>query len=85
MLKILVVVLMAGMTPTGSQDLYIFTDPKFETIQECQKWSQGNVPAIIFNVQREYGNRPIKEIYCMREEMLEKYLVNPDPPNTKSI
>tara|TARA_B100001287_G_scaffold144440_1_gene121477 strand:- start:2653 stop:2910 length:258 start_codon:yes stop_codon:yes gene_type:complete len=85
MLKILVVVLMTGMTPTGHQDLYIFTDPKFDTIQECQQWTQGNVPAIVFNVQREYGNRKISQIYCMREEMLEKFLVNPENPFSKSI
>ena len=86
MLKILVVVLMTGMTPTGSQDLYIFTDPKFETIAECQTWSQGNVPAIVWNVQKEYGKRPIKQIYCMREEMLKDFLINPqEDPNSKSI
>ena len=77
MLKILVVVLMTGMTPTGSQDLYVFTDPKFHTIAECQAWSQGNVPAITYSVRREYGTRPIEEIYCMREELLKKFLEDP--------
>jgi|TARA_B100001094_G_scaffold54972_1_gene50550 hypothetical protein len=77
MLKILVVVLMTGMTPTGSQDLYVFTDPKFDTIAECQAWSQGNVPAITYSVRREYGTRPIEEIYCMREELLKKFLEDP--------
>lgn len=77
MLKILVVVLMTGMTPQGSQDLYVFTDPKFDTIAECQAWSQGNVPAITYSVRREYGTRPIEEIYCMREELLKKFLEDP--------
>ena len=74
MLKILVVVLMTGMTPTGSQDLYIFTDPKFETIAECQTWSQGNVPAIVWNVQKEYGNRPPEQIMRVPEETVKLFM-----------
>mgnify|MGYP001251675547 FL=1 len=79
MLKILAVVLMLGATPDGGKDLYIFTDPEFSTMQECQSWVQGNPNLIYWQVAQHYGQRPIENIFCVNEKRLPG-LLDPNQP-----
>lgn len=53
MLKTLLVVLMMGAGPSGERDLFIFTEPEFESIEKCQAWAQENPESIIVNVQKK--------------------------------
>ena len=78
MLKILAVVLMFGATPDGARDLYIFTDPEFSTMQECQSWVQSNPNMIFWSVAQQYGQRPVENIFCVNEKRLPD-LLEPTP------
>ena len=35
-MKWLVIVIFAGLTPSGGKDLYVFTNPTFDTQVQCQ-------------------------------------------------
>lgn len=74
MLKTLLVVLMMGAGPSGERDLFIFTEPEFQSIEKCQAWAQENPESIIVNVQKNYGTRPIEMVYCVPERSMPKYM-----------
>ncbi len=74
MLKTLLVALMLGAGPNGERDLYIFTEPEFNSIEACQVWANENPETIIYNVTKNYGDRPIEMVYCIPERSMPKYL-----------
>ena len=77
MLKILVVVLMAGVMENGARDLYVFTEPTFNSIEACTEWAQHNPEQVIWTVAREYGQRPIEMVYCVEEEKVKRTIIVP--------
>ena len=85
MLKILVVVLMVGVTETGGRDLYVFTDPVFETVEECKEWAMTNPGPIIMETAEHYGRRPIENVFCVPEESLKEQLQNGQPKAIKGL
>ena len=79
MLKVLVVVLMAGIMENGGRDLYVFTKPTFTTIESCKEWAQQNPDQVIWTIAQEYGQRPIEMVYCVDEEQVKKTVPGYDP------
>ena len=79
MLKILVVVLMAGVMENGGRDLYVFTTPTFENIESCNQWASTNPEQVIWTVAQSYGQRPIEMVYCVDEEQVKKTVPGYDP------
>tara|TARA_B100002019_G_C20889778_1_gene412876 strand:- start:76 stop:342 length:267 start_codon:yes stop_codon:yes gene_type:complete len=69
----LVVVLFATM----AGDVYIFTNPKFETRQECMRTLQtpDTIAAYTQKLAKEYGRAmPIKLINCLQEDEIKRIL-----------
>lgn len=72
-MKWLVVVLFA----TPGQDLYIFTDPTFETKQECETSIRDpeQVPKYIKKLSQEYLHLPpIRAVGCIEEQEMKKIM-----------
>ena len=79
MLKVLVVVLMAGIMENGGRDLYVFTKPTFNSIQACTEWAQQNPEQVVWTVAQSYGQRSIDMVYCVDEEQVKRTVPGYDP------
>ncbi len=66
-MKWLVVVVFAGLSPAGDKDLYVFTNPIFETQIQCQAdiTDPAVVPLLVRKVVKDNGPRPIERVMCM--------------------
>ncbi len=68
-MKWLVIVIFAGISQDGSRDLYVFTQPTFETKVQCQAdiTDPAVVPILVEQVIKDNGYRPIEKVVCMEE------------------
>ena len=66
-MKWLVVVVFAGLSPQGDKDLYVFTNPTFETQIQCQAdiTDPAVVPILVNKVIQDNGYRKIERVMCM--------------------
>lgn len=49
-------------------DLYVFTDPMFDTRDKCMEYLVENSPSITEKLRQEYGyDRNILAVNCLRE------------------
>ena len=71
-MKWLVVVVFAGLTPQGDKDLYVFTNPTFETQVQCQAdiTDPAVVPILVNKVIQDNGYRKIERVMCMLDNDL---------------
>lgn len=71
-MKWLVVVIFMNMT-----DVYIFTDPTFDTKDECMTsiMNKKEIPGYIEKLYQEYGEaKSIRAINCLNEKTIKKIL-----------
>ena len=75
-MKWLVIVIFAGVTPDGSKDLYVFTNPTFDTQVQCQadKTDPAVVPILVKKVIQDNGPRKIERVVCMLDTEFKKLL-----------
>ena len=74
-MKWLVIVVFATM----SGDFYIFTNPKFDSKQECIEQLQDpkNMVKMVMKIGEEYGRpMPVQIVNCLSEEEIEDILKN---------
>lgn len=71
-MKWLVVVVFAGLSPQGDKDLYVFTNPTFETQIQCQAdiTDPAVVPILVNKVIQDNGYRKIERVMCMLDNDL---------------
>lgn len=72
-MKWLIVVLFATM----EGDLYVFSEPSFETQKECREFimDRSNVPALVGKLFQEYNRQmPIQGVNCIEEKTFERIL-----------
>lgn len=72
-MKWLIVVLFATM----EGDLYVFTDPTFETQQECRAFitDREKIPMLVEKLNMEYGvPMPIQGVNCIQEELFKEIM-----------
>ena len=75
-MKWLVIVVFAGISQDVSRDLYVFTQPTFETEIQCQAdiTDPAVVPILVQQVIKDNGYRPIEKVICMEEnDFIELY------------
>ena len=75
-MKWLVIVIFAGVTPQGNKDLYVFTNPTFETQVQCQSdiSDPSVVPILVNKVIEDNGPKPIEKVVCMLDTEFKKLL-----------
>jgi hypothetical protein len=62
---------------TFAGDVYIFTDPVFETREECMTYIQDRdkIPGLVQKLYSEYGqNMPIQAVNCLEKQTIEDIL-----------
>jgi hypothetical protein len=72
-MKWLIIVVFA----TVSGDFYIFTNPKFESRQECmnQLKDPDQIYRMVIKIGQEYGRpMPVKAVNCLSEKEIEEIL-----------
>ena len=66
-MKWLVIVIFAGLSPEGDKDLYVFTNPTFDTQLQCQAdiTDPAVVPILVKKVIQDNGYRKIEKVVCL--------------------
>ena len=68
----------------GTQDTFVFTDPVFNSSQECLEYVYQNSPSIQFTIDSEYGQHvKVNKMMCLREDTLKKVLGTTFEPKTE--
>tara|TARA_B100000073_G_C23604171_1_gene521699 strand:+ start:584 stop:847 length:264 start_codon:yes stop_codon:yes gene_type:complete len=75
-MKWLVIVIFAGISPSGGKDLYVFTNPTFDTQTQCQAdISDPNVvPILVKKVIQDNGPKKIEKVVCMLDKDFKELL-----------
>jgi|TARA_E500000178_G_C17027825_1_gene758947 hypothetical protein len=83
MLKILMVAVMVGIGQYGQRDLFVFTNPSFDTTEECVSYVQQNTNALVLEVAQSYGYRPVESILCINSDKIPADLLSDSPNEIK--
>ena len=75
-MKWLVIVIFAGLTPSGGKDLYVFTNPTFDSQTQCiaDISDPDVVPILVKKVIQDNGPKPIEKVVCMLDTEFKKLL-----------
>jgi len=76
-MKWFILVLMMGTFSDGSKDTFLYFEPEFDTVEQCQEYVYRQAPEIKRHMMIEYQGKPIDMVYCVREDKLKKVLQQP--------
>ena len=76
-MKWFILVLMMGTFSDGSKDTFLYFEPEFDTVEQCQEYVYQQAPEIKRHMMIEYQGKPIDTVYCVREDKLKKVLQQP--------
>ena len=79
-MKWFILVLMMGTYSDGSKDTFLFFEPEFNTVEQCQEYVYRQSPAIKRQMMIEYQGKPIEMVYCVREDKIKNILQPPGNP-----
>lgn len=72
------VAIMLGVHSDGTQDVFIFQQPKkhghFHSSVECRNYVRDNPLPFIKTLASQYGPRPIEKVICVPEENVNRFL-----------
>ena len=73
-MKWFILVLMIGTQPDGSKDTFLYLEPEFNTVEQCQQYVYHQAPEIRKHMMIEYNGKSIDTVYCVRENKLKEIL-----------
>jgi hypothetical protein len=76
-MKWFILVLMMGTFSDGSKDTFLYFEPEFDTVEQCQEYVYRQAPEIKRHMMIEYQGKSIDMVYCVREDRLKKVLQQP--------
>ena len=76
-MKWLILVLMIGTHPDGSKDTFLYFKPEFDSVEQCQNYVYRTAPEIRKHMMIEFMGKPIEQVFCIREDKIEKVLQTP--------
>ena len=76
-MKWFILVLMMGTFSDGSKDTFLYFEPEFDTVEQCQEYVYRQAPEIKRHMMIEYQGKPIDTVFCVREDKLEKLIEQP--------
>ena len=72
------VAIMLGVHSNGTQDVFIFQQPKehghFHSSVECRNYVRDNPLPFIKTLASQYGPRPIEKVICVPEKNVNQFL-----------
>ena len=63
-----------GTFEDGTRDTFLYMEPEFDTVEQCQKYVYRQAPEIKRHMMIEFQGKPIDTVYCMRQDKLKKLL-----------
>lgn len=82
MMKWFIVVLMLGTYSDGGKDTYLYTNPNFDTVDQCKDYVYFSADEIRRHMMIEFMGNQIDMIYCVREDKLQKIIETPPGKST---
>lgn len=76
-MKWFVLVLMMGTFTDGSRDTFLYLEPEFDTVEQCQEYVYRQAPEIKKHMMIEYQGKGIDTVFCVRENKLKDILQTP--------
>ena len=73
-MKWLILVLMLGTHPDGSKDTFVYMEPLFDNLQQCQEYVYRQAPEIKKHMIIEYAGKGIDTVYCVKQDRLKDIL-----------
>ena len=73
-MKWFVLVIVMGMYGNGDQDVYVYDEPKLDSLEQCQSWVYTSSAALRVDIQRKFEGRQPQQVFCIREDKLEEFL-----------
>lgn len=67
-------IIMIGMYSDGTQDTYLYTEPTFGTLEECQQYVYNNSNVIRQDMMMEFNGKQIEKVFCIEQEKFKKFL-----------
>ena len=69
---------MFGIQSDGKLDVFLFEEPRnnpgFESKETCGRFVSGNIYFIMEKLQENYGDRPIRQLLCVPQVDVERFL-----------
>ena len=73
-----IVAIMFGIQSDGKIDVFLFEEPRnnpgFESKETCGFFVSSNIYFIMEKLQENYGDRPIRQLLCVPQEDVKKFL-----------
>jgi hypothetical protein len=69
-MKWFLVALMMTTYSDGGRDTYLFSEPAFSSLEECQIFTQFNSAIIRMELDHVYPDTGLDSIWCVREDKL---------------
>jgi len=79
-MKWLILVLMMGTYPDGSKDTFLYFEPEFDSVEQCQNYVYRTAPEIKKHMMIEFMGKPIETVFCVRQDRLPDLLQQPGTP-----
>jgi hypothetical protein len=79
-MKWFILVFMLGMNPDGTKDTFLYFQPEFDTVEQCQQYVYQNSTELRNQMLIEFQGRSIEQVYCIREDKINKVLQIPKEP-----
>jgi len=73
-MKWYILVVMMGMFSDGSQDIFVYHQPELPSLQACQEYVYVESATIRQQMMMEFEGKQIEQVFCMREDKLDKFL-----------
>tara|TARA_B100000073_G_scaffold99172_1_gene78843 strand:- start:377 stop:631 length:255 start_codon:yes stop_codon:yes gene_type:complete len=76
MTKIIILALMVTNSPLEDSDSYVFTEPHFDSVPECQMFVSMNIQPILKHLFKHFDGKRVQNIYCVPEKQLNQFIEN---------
>jgi len=73
------IVVLLSTVNTGSNHIYVVTDPTFETLDQCSEYGTANLGNVLEGMRRATGQAEWDKVACVDTQMLEYMLKNSLP------
>jgi len=79
-MKWFILVFMLGMNADGTKDTFLYFQPEFDTVEQCQQYVYQNSAELRKQMIVEFNGRSIEQVFCIREDKINKVLQIPKEP-----
>lgn len=73
-MKVFLVAIMALVYNGDEKDVFIWSNPYFESMQECKVWVQENNFDIYTHLMKEFPGDQLDRLLCVQEDKLRQFL-----------